>query len=356
MSTRSLRSPSARPETMRCANAVVVGSQFGAAVHIPALRMAGISVSAVVGRDQARTSRIAESLGVPLGTISLDEAIERSAVDLVIVATPAATHGDFVRRAIEAGKHVLCEKPFTTDVAEARQLLDAAQLAGVQHFVGTQFRFASGQAVMSASVRQGHIGEAIFGAFTFMIPLRISQWTYPAAFLIAHAPHVIDRIRTTLGEIAAVSANLHPGGHTYTIEFRTVGGTMGLIQASAAAWGEPVISTRIIGGIGTVWDEGGDRVWLADPSPARELSPPEEFGEELEPQDQREYPVYDNGVGKNIEFVPCVRLFRTIRAEVEKRPDPYGIAAPTFADGLAHMQVLAAAETAHREQRWVDVA
>jgi predicted dehydrogenase len=273
-----------------------------------------------------------------------------------------ATHGDFVRRAIKAGKHVLCEKPFTTDVAEARQLLDAAQLAGVQHFMGTQFRFASGQAVMSAAVHHGHIGEAIFGAFTFMIPPRtsqpdaFSQWTYPAAFLMAHAPHVIDRIRTTLGEIAAVSANLHPGGHTYTIEFRTVGGTMGLIQASAAAWGEPIISTRIIGRIGTVWDEGGDRVWLAGTFPASELRPLDEFSEEFEPQDQREYPVYDNGVGKNVEFVPCVRLFRTIRAEVEKRPDPYGIAAPTFADGLAQMHVLAAAETAHREQRWVDVA
>ena len=107
----------------------MVGTSFGARIHVPALRRAGFEVAALVGRDAERTRRRAERLGAGRPCTSLAEALAEG-VDAVSVAAPPAAHASLAGEALDAGCHVLVEKPFTLDVAEAEHLVTAAAAAG----------------------------------------------------------------------------------------------------------------------------------------------------------------------------------------------------------------------------------
>src|SRR5262249_60385055 len=127
--------------------AVVVGTGFGCLTHTRALRAAGFAVRALVGRDARRTAERARRFEVPHASTSLGEALALRGVDAVAVATPPHAHAPIVLEALASGKHVLCEKPFARDAAEARALLAAAERARVVHLLGTEFRFAPAQAL-----------------------------------------------------------------------------------------------------------------------------------------------------------------------------------------------------------------
>ena len=84
--------------------AVVVGTGFGCRVHVPALRNAGFTVHALVGRDAARTQRRADRLGIPRACTTLADALALEGVDAVTIATPPDTHARLrSRRAKPAG-------------------------------------------------------------------------------------------------------------------------------------------------------------------------------------------------------------------------------------------------------------
>ena len=86
----------------RLLGAVVVGSGFGARIHVPALRAAGFEVEALVGRDAERTKRRARRLGIRRALTSLDDALATPNVCAVTVATPPATHAPVVLAALAA--------------------------------------------------------------------------------------------------------------------------------------------------------------------------------------------------------------------------------------------------------------
>src|SRR5689334_11741277 len=119
----------------------VVGRRFGCRVQAPALRSAGFEVVALVGRDRDPTAHKAGKLGIPHACGSLAEALALPGVDAVAIATPPHTHFELAQEAIEAGRHVLCEKPFTTDSAQAAQLAEAGERAGVVGALGHEFRW-----------------------------------------------------------------------------------------------------------------------------------------------------------------------------------------------------------------------
>src|SRR5258705_953604 len=98
--------------------AAVVGTGFGARVHVPALRAAGFDVRALVGRDAERTARRAERLGIEHAYTSMGDALALG-VDAVTIAAPPDAHAALSIEACDAGRHVICEKPFALDGAEA---------------------------------------------------------------------------------------------------------------------------------------------------------------------------------------------------------------------------------------------
>src|SRR3954447_4419746 len=150
--------------------AAVVGTGFGVITHARALDAAGIEVRALIGRDPDKTAKRAALFGIEHATTDRAEAFARDDVDVVAVTTPPHTHAEIVLDAVAAGKHVLCEKPFARDLDEAREMLRAAEAAGVVHLLGTEFRFGQGQALLTRTVRAGAIGDPTLAMFLLQLP------------------------------------------------------------------------------------------------------------------------------------------------------------------------------------------
>jgi predicted dehydrogenase len=350
----------------------VVGTGFGCLTHVRALRAAGFDVAALVGRDPEKTAARAERFSIPAAATSLDAVLDR--VEAVTVATPPHTHADLVLAAVAAGKHVLCEKPFARDAAQAREMHTAADAAGIVHVLGTEFRFAPGQALLTRTVRGGVIGEPRVAMFLLHIPLladpaaEVPDWWADAAqgggWLGAQASHVVDQVRTTLGEIVRVSATLSrvvdhdwSAEDSYLVHFEVADGTAGIMASVASDRGPMVFATRVIGSTGTAWAEG-DRVQIADASGAREVAMPADLAvvaADPPPADLM-HTTYDLLHSTGIDFGPYARLAAVFGDAIAGRElDTFDPRPATFADGVASMQVLDAIRRSARDGASVEV-
>jgi len=332
--------------------AAVVGTGFGCRVHVPALRAAGFEVRALVGRDAAKTERRAERLGIAEATTDLDAVLARDDVDAVTVATPPHQHAPVVIAAASARKHVLCEKPFALDLAEAEHMLAAVESVGVTHLVGHEFRWAPERAVVGRAIGEGAIGAARLCSLVQYVPLVADPatpvppwWFDPSSgggWLGASGSHVVDQVRMWLGEFVEVDASLSVvsdrhdvAEDTFTVRFRLASGVDGVLQQTAAAWGPYAGLTRVAGTRGTVWIEG-DAAWIADADGARmldvpaDLAPPAAPGKSDDPRDRFTH----------VELGPFTRLCEVLRAGVDTQPASDAVPVPTFADGVASMRVL----------------
>jgi D-xylose 1-dehydrogenase (NADP+, D-xylono-1,5-lactone-forming) len=97
-------------------------------------------VVAVASRDAARARAFADELGLEASYGSYEELLASGAVDAVYVPLPVSMHTEWTVRALEAGKHVLCEKPFATSAEDAARCLDAAEAAGRRCVEGLMWR------------------------------------------------------------------------------------------------------------------------------------------------------------------------------------------------------------------------
>jgi predicted dehydrogenase len=119
----------------------IVGGGFMAEVHSRAARAARARLVGLVSSSPARSASAAQSLGVEAAYDSVELLLADPAVDVVHIATPNATHRELALAAIRAGKHVVCEKPLATSVADAAELVAAAATAGVVATVPFAYRF-----------------------------------------------------------------------------------------------------------------------------------------------------------------------------------------------------------------------
>ena len=114
------------------------------------------------GRDQAKVAAAADRLGWASTETDWRSAVTRDDVDLVDVCTPGNTHAEIAIGALEAGKHVLCEKPLANSVAEAEAMAAAAERAaagGVRAMVGFTYRRVPAMQLARQLIAEGKIGE-----------------------------------------------------------------------------------------------------------------------------------------------------------------------------------------------------
>ncbi|MGM9472425.1 Gfo/Idh/MocA family protein [Pseudarthrobacter sp. YS3] len=119
----------------------IIGTGFMGSVHAHAVRAAGGEVMAVAGSSQASAEAAVSALGARTAAESPEALIARADVDVIHICTPNATHADLARKAIAAGKPVVCEKPLATCVEDARELADLADRSGVVTGVPFVYRF-----------------------------------------------------------------------------------------------------------------------------------------------------------------------------------------------------------------------
>ena len=355
---------------------VVVGTGFGCMTHVRALRAAGFEVRALVGRDAEKTSTRAKLLDVPLGLTSVGEALALPGVDAVTVATPPHTHAEITLAALAAGKHVLCEKPFARDAAEARRMLDAAEDAGLVHLLGCEFRFDAGQALLARCVRQGMVGDPRLATFLLHVPLLVDEsaevpgWWADAAqgggWLGAHGSQVLDQIRVTLGEFATVRASLaqvagrpdFSAEDGFVVHFTMRSGAVGTLQSTSGDWGPPIMITRVSGTGGAAWVEGaGATVQVADAHGTRTVAVPDDLVYDPAPPlpDGLVSTMYDRMISHGMDYGPYSRLAGVLRDRILGRPVAAEPEAGTFADGVAQMELLDAVRRSARDGVTVEV-
>ena len=274
---------------------VVVGTGFGCLTHVRALRAAGFEVLAVVGRDPERTARRAQLFDVPRALTSLTEALALPNAVAVTIATPPHTHAALAHEAIDAGRHVLCEKPLAADRTEAVAMLEAAERAGVVALLGTEFRFDTGQALMARAVQDGMVGEPRLIDVLLHVPVladpdsEVPAWwadtDQGGGWLGAHGSQVIDQVRALGVEIEAVSATITSvvdrawtADDAFIVQFRTTGGAAGVLASTSSDHGAMLVDTRVVGTEGTVWIEGlGNDMRVATAAGSRRLPVPDEL-------------------------------------------------------------------------------
>jgi len=330
---------------------VVAGTGHGLRVLVPALREALFEVTALVGANPEKTERRAAANDIPAAYTDFDKAIVDTSAQAVVVATPPHTHSDLVHCAIKRGCHVLCEKPFALDTEEGQKMLDAAEQAGIVHFMGNQFRMQTDRSLVARAIKKGDIGEPRMVTLSQFINLvadpetRKPEWWFNkksgGGWLGASGSHQIDMVRTWLGEFESVSASLinvsnRPAGSaedTFITRFTMKSGVQGLIMQSGGTWGGISNFTHVAGTDGTLALED-NKVMLSDRAGSRELQPDSDLllPEMAASDDPRKMFLH-------IELPPAVRLCNIWRNAINGQslgPVP----AATFADGLATIRVI----------------
>jgi predicted dehydrogenase len=132
----------------------VVGTGFIGAVHVEALRRLGVEVVGVVGSsaERARAKGLAPAYG------SYEELLADDRVDVVHLTTPNHLHYPQVKQALEAGKHLVCEKPLAMTSEQSAELLDLAERNGLVHCTNFNIRFYPQVQQARALVLGGAVG------------------------------------------------------------------------------------------------------------------------------------------------------------------------------------------------------
>ena len=146
----------------------ILGTARIAKTVIPHLQ-AVAEVVAVGSRVGERAQKFAEDLGIPQAAGSYDEIIRDQSIDAVYIPLPASMHHEYVLKAAEAGKHILCEKPLAVSTEQAKQMVAAAQRHQVVLLDGTMWYHTSRAKEMKALIENNSLGDLrqITSAFTF---------------------------------------------------------------------------------------------------------------------------------------------------------------------------------------------
>ena len=375
--------------------AAVVGVGFIGVAHVEALRRLGVDVVGVVGSTPERARRKAEAANLPRVYEDLQELLGDDGVDVVHVASPNHVHAEQVRAVLEAGKHVVCEKPLALSSHDTGDLLARAQASGLVHAVCYNIRFYPLCHQMHALVASGAIGQPRFvtGSYLQDWLLMPTDWNWrlvpeQAGDLRAVADigsHWLDLARFITGRrVVEVMADLHtlvptrrhPAGPVETfasvsdgedlieeemssddaagIMLRFEDGTKGLVAVSQVSAGRKNSVTIEIDGSDSAvswWSEDPDRLWIGHRGRPNEIL-------------QRDPSLVDESVrsligypGGHVEGYPDTfrALFAEVYADVERGAPSERPAYPTFADGHDALCVLEAVARSSAEQRWIAV-
>jgi predicted dehydrogenase len=217
----------------------VVGTGFGQKVHIPAIQAHHrTQVVAVYHRDLEKAKAIAQTHNIPNACSSVEEIVALPEVHGVSISTPPFLHYSMAKTVLQAGKHLLLEKPTTMNVAEAKELHAIAQQSGSVTTLNFEFRCIPSWLRLAELLAEGYVGEKRLIKIDWLVPGRADAsraWNWYAqkdkggGALGAIGSHVFDYIAWLFGDIQRLSARL-----STSIPQRpdpTEGGKMKLVDA-----------------------------------------------------------------------------------------------------------------------------
>jgi predicted dehydrogenase len=358
----------------------VAGVGFGATVHIPAFQSEGLEVVSVFSRRQERVDEASAKFGIANAYTDYETMLARDDLDAVSIVTPVTLHREMTLQALRAGKHVMCEKPFTPTEAEAKELYDAAEASGHTHSIAHEFRFASARMRAKELIDEGYIGDLRFVLMRMVgggfgrpgaagggnqgpqpYVAERDSLAMGAGFLWGLGSHYIDALRHWFGEVESVSGdlvNFQPqrsdgrladADDTFMFTLRFVNGGYAQMVASRQARLGSGATAEIYGSEGTLVTPHGPRG--ANPPPHGTLLGGKATDEALKPLEipSRLEPFADD---RDERLMPFRMLTREFVRGIRSGTSP----APNFHDGWRNQQVLDAVRESSRTGRRVTIS
>ncbi|MBV8808132.1 MAG: Gfo/Idh/MocA family oxidoreductase [Acidobacteriaceae bacterium] len=205
---------------MKKIKTAIAGTGFMGKVHTENVRrLPNVEVAAVVGSRPETARKFAEAMSIPIATDNLNEVLANKEIEAIHICTPNVNHYPMSLAAIEAGKAVLCEKPMTMDVEEARKLVDAAKAKNAVNCVQHNLRYYPSVQQMRQMVAHGDLGEILIvqGTYSQDWLLYDTDWNWrldrkengPLRVMGDIGSHWMDMIQHLTGlSISAVCADL----------------------------------------------------------------------------------------------------------------------------------------------------
>ena len=176
LAARFVQNLHAKTSAPRKTGYCVIGLGRIAGHFMPAVRSTTTSqITGLVSGHRDKAERIAAEYGVPASSIynyeNFDEIAHNPAIDAVYVALPNSMHAEYTIRAAKAGKHVLCEKPMSTNVADAEAMIAACKAARVKLMIAYRCHYEPTNLKAIQLIRSGALGQvqAIESSFGFNI-------------------------------------------------------------------------------------------------------------------------------------------------------------------------------------------
>jgi len=197
----------------------VIGVGWGALVHVPGFRAAaGFEPVAICSRRPESLEKAGARTGITDLSTDWKDFVRRDDLDMISISSPVGLHREMTLAAAAAGKRVLCEKPAALTVADAKDMLDAAESAGVPHATCFELRWLPERLAVWDAVRAGLVGKAYnlrsIHSADYWHPTHApqSEWMYQreegGGYLMGLLSHDIDFACALLGEPEAVAADV----------------------------------------------------------------------------------------------------------------------------------------------------
>jgi predicted dehydrogenase len=363
-------------------------------VHLEGVRrVEGVEVAAIVGRREDAAQRLGTGFSVATITTDYQQVLRDPSIEAVHVCTPNAQHYQMAKDALQAGKHVLCEKPLSTTVKEAEELVSLAAQKGLRNCICHNLRCYPLVQQMRALHESGELGEILVvqGTYSQDWLLYDTDWNWRVDAKAAGASrcmgdigsHFFDMAEHVTGlRVSSLCADLQifhrtrkkPKGSIETfanklmgpgdyeevpvetedfgaVIFRMGERTRGCMSASQVAAGRKNgLRMEIYGSKASVaWgQERPDELWMGhrDSPNGIYIKDPSL----LKPQ-ARHYADLPGGHSEGYDDT-FKQIFRRFYASIRSSGDADY---PQFTDGLRQMKVLDAVLDSNRKRGWVDV-
>ena len=378
--------------------AAVVGTGFIGPVHVEALQRIGVRVQGILGSSPEKSARSAQQLGLSTAYRDYDQILADPAVQVIHLTTPNRTHFPMAAAALEAGKHVICEKPLAMNAAETARLVTLShQHPTLIAAVNYNLRFYPIIQHARDLVLGGELGElyTLRGAYLQDWLLYPSDWNWRllpdeggelraigdigthwmdllgfvtglrVESLLADLETFISTRQRPREAVATFQSKEQAAPSNYdTIPIQTEdwgavllhyrGGARGTLNVSQINAGRKnQLTFEIAGSKGSLaWDsERPNELWLGSrDQPNRHLLKDPSLLSET----ARAYTSYPGGHNEGFPDT-FKQLYRAIYGYIEKgdfsAPKPF----PTFDDGDYEVQLCDAILSSHRARRWVDM-
>jgi predicted dehydrogenase len=147
-------------KTKKVVRLAILGTGRMADIHAERFQeIANCQILAAVDVDQARSDAFCKKHGIPTAYTSLEDVLARADIDAVSNVTPDAFHAPLSIKCLQAGKHVLCEKPLALNYPDARRMVAVAEQSGLINMINLSYRDWSCIQGVSALVQRGGLGE-----------------------------------------------------------------------------------------------------------------------------------------------------------------------------------------------------